>query len=101
MIRETRARGTAAERYARLKGRNVIIYYRDMRDTDRNLHGTLIDTDGDILWLENGEWTGSLDCRNARVTLVSTIEGWGAKPIEIKEEGRETIGDRIRRMFGR
>lgn len=85
-MRKTSSSGITAERYARLKGKHVVIYYRDMRETDRTLHGILTDIDGDILWLQNGEWQGALDCAVSRVTLVSTVDGWNVRQVETKEE---------------
>lgn len=64
----TRKNGKAAEKYAEFVGKNVMIYYRDMRDTDRKLHGVITRIDG--------EWTGALNCRNARVSLISEVAGW-------------------------
>ena len=58
----TRRTGNAAEKYARLKGKQVRIYYQDLRGTHRSLIGTITDVDGDNLWLENGLWRGCLDC---------------------------------------
>ena len=69
-------KGGAAEQYASFVGKNVVIYYRGMKDTDRKLHGTITNAKGVILFLQNGEWSGMLNCANARVTLVSTIDGW-------------------------
>lgn len=77
--------GTNAERYARLKGKHVVIYYRDMREVDRTLHGILTDIEGDILWLQNGQWQGALDCAVSKVTLVSTVDGWNGKQLETKD----------------
>ena len=85
MRTEKRSNGTAAEKYAEFIGKHVIIYYRDMRDTDRRLHGVVIDARGDGLYLQNGEWNVMLDCKNARVILVSTVAGW-SRDIESKEE---------------
>lgn len=72
----TRKNGKAAEKYAEFVGKNVMIYYRDMRDTDRKLHGVITRIEGDTIFLQNGEWTGALNCRNARVSLVSEVAGW-------------------------
>lgn len=66
----------AAEKYARLVGQQVRIYYQDMKGTHRSLIGTITDTDGDNLWLENGTWKGCLDCANARICIISTTDGW-------------------------
>ena len=84
-IRSVRTSGKAAEKFASLQGKHVIIYYRDMRDTDRKLHGIITEVDGDILHLQNGDWNGILDCRHARISLVSTVDGWN-KEIDTKEE---------------
>lgn len=84
-MRKTSSSGTTAERYARLKGKHVVIYYRDMRETDRTLHGILTDIDGDILWLQNGQWQGALDCAVSKVTLVSTVDGWNVRQVETKD----------------
>ena len=43
-VRE-RKEGKAAEKYASLTGKHVIIYYRDMRDTGRKLHGVICRTE--------------------------------------------------------
>lgn len=80
----------AAERYSDFLGKHIIVYYRDMRGTDRKLHGILTSIKGDVLQLENGAWTGSLDCTNAKITLVSTIEGWG-RGMETKDERRTLV----------
>lgn len=83
----TRRTGNAAEKYARLKGKQVRIYYQDLRGTHRSLIGTITDVDGDNLWLENGLWRGCLDCANARICIVSTTEGWNSpeSDLETKE----------------
>ena len=87
MIRRTKEVG-AAEKFARLKGEKVRIYYQDLRGTHRSLIGTITDAEGDNLWLKNGTWRGCLDCANARICIVSTTEGWGTsqETIEFKEE---------------
>lgn len=85
MIRE-RTGGKAAERYATMVGKNVIIYYRDMRDTDRKLYGVITEIAGDVIHMQNGEWCGILDCRHARILLVSTIDGWNTAEMEDKAE---------------
>ena len=87
--------GKAAEKYASLTGKHVIIYYRDMRDTDRKLHGVIMQAEGDVIHLQNGEWSGILNCRNARVLLVSTTDGWNSRDMETKEDKSW-----IRKIFG-
>lgn len=86
MTQETRKNGKAAEKYADYVGKHVIIYYRDMRDTDRKLHGVIQEVDGDIVKLTNGEWCGSLNVRHAKVLLVSTVAGW-TREMDSKDEG--------------
>lgn len=93
-VRE-RKEGKAAEKYASLTGKHVIIYYRDMRDTDRKLHGVITQVEGDVIHLQNGEWSGILNCRNARVLLVSTVDGWNSREMETKEDKNW-----IRKIFG-
>ena len=74
--------GDDAEKYERLMGQVVRIFYQDMRGTDRTLIGKITEIDGDDMWLENfterGLWRGCLNCRNARICIVSTVEGWSA-----------------------
>ena len=82
----TRQGGKAAEKYASLTGKQVIIYYRDMRDTDRKLYGVITAIDGDMMHLQNDQWQGILDCRHARILLVSTVDGWNCREMETKEE---------------
>lgn len=82
----TRQGGKAAEKHASLQGKNVIIYYRDMRDTDRKLYGVITAIDGDVMHLQNEQWQGILDCRHARILLVSTVDGWNCREMETKEE---------------
>lgn len=94
-MKKAASSGMTAERYVRLKGKQVIIYYRDMRDVDRVLYGTISDVDGDIIWLQNGQWQGALDCAVSKVTLVSTVEGWNGKQVETK--GDSLIGKLLRR----
>lgn len=84
--RSVRTQGKAAEKYASLTGKHVIIYYRDMRDTDRKLHGVITAIEGDVMHLQNDEWKGILDCRHARILLVSTVDGWNCREMETKEE---------------
>jgi len=67
-------------------GKNVIIYYRDMRDTDRKLYGVITEVAGDVIYMQNGEWNGILNCRHARILLVSTVDGWNSKDMEMKDE---------------
>lgn len=86
MIQETRKNGKAAEKYAEFVGKHVIIYYRDMRDTDRKLHGVITEVDGDLLKMENGEWHGSLNVRHARVLLVSTVAGCNKEEMDSDED---------------
>lgn len=85
MIRE-RTGGKAAEKYASMVGKNVIIYYRDMRDTDRKLYGVITEVAGDVIYMQNGEWNGILDCRHAKILLVSTVDGWNCKDMETTDE---------------
>lgn len=87
---ETSNRGRAAEQYASFIGKNVIIYYRDMKDVDRKLYGEITNAKGDILFMQNGEWRGILNCANARVTLVSTVDGWGSN-LETKGITQRTL----------
>ena len=82
----TRQGGKAAEKDASLQGKNVIIYYRDLRDTDRKLYGIITGIDGDVMHLQNDQWQGILDCRHARILLVSTVDGWNCREMETKEE---------------
>lgn len=83
------AGGDAAEDYARLLGHRVIIYYQDQRGTDRKLVGRITEIDGDRMWLENvhkrtGElWRGAINCRNCRIGIISTIQGWSGKEDEM------------------
>ena len=86
MIQETRKNGKAAEKYAEFVGKHVIIYYRDMRETDRKLHGVITEVEGDLLKMENGEWRGSLNVRHARVLLVSTVAGWNKEEMDSDED---------------
>lgn len=86
MIQETRKNGKAAERYAEFVGKHVIIYYRDMRDTDRRLHGVITEVEGDLVKMENGEWQGSLNVRHARALLVSTVAGWNKEEMDCDEK---------------
>ena len=68
----------AAEQYEGFLGKQVRIYYQDMRGTNRSLIGTITQCDGDNLWLENGAWRGVLNCANARICIISTTEGWSS-----------------------
>lgn len=86
MIQEIRKNGKAAEKYAEFVGKHVIIYYRDMRDTDRKLHGVITEVEGDLLKMENGEWRGSLNVRHAKVLLVSTVAGWNKEEMDSDEK---------------
>ena len=78
--------GNAAEKYAEFINKEVIIYYRDMRGTDRKLYGVITEIRGDIIYMQNGEWSGMLNCANAKVSLVSTVAGWHKGYMESKEE---------------
>lgn len=78
--------GCSAEQYERFVGQKVRIYYQDMRGTNRALIGTVTEVDGDNLWMENGAWHGVLNCANARICIISTIEGWGFPRIETNDE---------------
>ena len=99
MITEVRQNGKAAEKYAEFKDKHVIIYYRDMRDTDRKLHGVITEAKGDALYLQNGEWSGVLNCRHAKIILLSTVAGWN-KDIDTDDE-RGFLSRLFRRLFGR
>lgn len=68
----------AAEQYDRFTGKKVRIYYQDMKGTNRSLIGTVTECDGDNMWMENGDWRGVLNCANAKICIISTIEGWGS-----------------------
>lgn len=83
----TRQGGKAAEKYASFVGKQVIVYYRDMRDTDRKLYGVITEVSGDMIYMQNGGWSGVLDCRHARVSLVSTVEGWNRETETNEERG--------------
>lgn len=87
--------GDAAEKYAEFVNKHVIIYYRDQRGTDRKLHGTITEVRGDVLYLQNGEWSGVLDCAHAKVSLVSTVSGWN------RSEGRDIEYKSERVLFGK
>ena len=71
--------GCSAEQYQRFIGVKVRIYYQDMRGTNRSLIGTITECDGDNLWMENGVWRGVLNCANAKICIISAIEGWGSR----------------------
>ena len=77
--------GDSASDYARLLGERVIIYYRDQRGTDRKLVGTIVEIDGDKLWLENthkttGElWRGCINCAVCPIGVISTVQGWSGR----------------------
>lgn len=72
--------------YDRYIGQHIIVYYRDLRGTDRKLHGVLESTDGGCLHLRNNEWRGSLNYRKADITLVSTVAGWNKNQGDQDEE---------------
>jgi hypothetical protein len=92
-----RKNGDAAEKYAEFINKHVIIYYQDMSGTDRRLHGVITEVRGDVMYLQNGEWSGVLDCAHATVSLVSTVSGWGKdKDLEYKAD-RGIIG----KLFGK
>ena len=75
----------AAEMYAPMLNKKVLIFYRDARGTDRKMIGTITSIDGDLLWLENnGTWKGCINCANAKINIVSAIEGWGSN-LETKD----------------
>lgn len=79
----------AALQYARFLGKKVRIYYQDMRGTNRSLVGTIVDYDNNTLWLENGAWQGCLNCANARISIVSTVEGWGSHEQDIEYKAND------------
>lgn len=70
--------GCSAEQYEDFLGEKVRIYYQDMRGTNRALVGTITECKGDNLWLSNGAWRGVLNCVNAKICIISTIEGWNS-----------------------
>ena len=78
--------GNAAEKYAEFINKKVIVYYRDMRGTGRKLYGIITEIRGDIIHMQNGEWSGMLNCANAKVSLVSTVAGWDSRFMDSKEE---------------
>jgi hypothetical protein len=78
--------GATAEQYASFLGKMVRIYYQDMRGTNRALIGEITRCEGDNLWLKNGEWHGVLNTANAKICIISTIEGWGYPRIETNDE---------------
>lgn len=79
----------AAEQYERFTGKKVRIYYQDMKGTNRSLIGTITECDGDNLWMENGLWRGVLNCANAKICIISTIEGWGSHCTDSDNEDYE------------
>ena len=88
MSNKTRTEGAALQ-YARFLGKKVRIYYQDMRGTNRSLVGTIVDYDNNTLWLENGAWQGCLNCANAKISIVSTVEGWGSHTQEVEYKGND------------
>lgn len=78
--------GCSAEQYESFMGKLVRIYYQDMRGINRALIGTITKCEGDNLWLENGAWHGLLNCANAKICIISTVEGWGYPRIETNYE---------------
>ena len=78
--------GATAEQYASFLGKMVRIYYQDMRGTNRALIGTITKCEGNNLCMQNGEWHGVLNTANAKICLISTIEGWGYPRIETNDE---------------
>lgn len=81
--------GFAAEQYAEFLDRRVVIYYVDEKSQHRKLIGEVTRIDGDVMWMTNknkytGErWLCALNCANVKVSIISTVEGWGGKPENI------------------
>ena len=78
--------GCSAEQHESFTGKQVRIFYQDMRGTNRSLLGTITKCEGDNLGLENGAWHGVLNCANAKICIISTIEGWCHPRIETNFE---------------
>lgn len=87
MAQQNKTGGNAAEYYGCFLGEKVRIFYQDLRGTNRSLIGTITDCDGDFLWLENGDWHGVLNCANAKITIISAVDGWSHTTNESNEEG--------------
>ena len=86
MREETTNMMGAAGMYAPMLGKKVLIFYRDTRGTDRKMIGTITSIDGDLLWLENNDtWKGCINCANAKISIISAIDGWGTQQLETKE----------------
>jgi len=81
--------GFAAEQYSEFLDKRVVVYYVDEKARHRKLIGDVTRIDGDVLWMTNtnrytGErWLCALNCANVKISIISTVEGWGGKPENI------------------
>lgn len=78
--------GCSAEQYETFVGHMVRIYYQDMKGINRSLIGIITEVSGDCLWMKNGTWRGMLNCANAKICIISMVEGWGYPRIETNDE---------------
>lgn len=73
-----RKKGRAYDAYARYIGKDVVIYFEDVRRESRMLFGRIVDIEANVIHLINPEtgWLGCIDCDTCKIGQISTQEGW-------------------------
>lgn len=71
----------AYEAYSRYIGKDVVIYFEDVRREKRILHGVIVDITANVIHLTNPAtgWCGCIDTDTCKVGQISTQEGWSKK----------------------
>ena len=65
--------------YRRYIGKEVVVFYEDIKYTCRKAIGTIIDIQDDIICLESKKtgWMASIDTSVCKVQSICTTQGWG------------------------
>ena len=68
----------AFEAYGRYIGKDVVIYYNDIRGDSRILYGRIVEISADVIHITNPQtgWCGCIDTETCKVGQISMQEGW-------------------------
>ena len=80
-------RHEAENLYSGFIGKDVIVFYEDVKGTSRKMIGIITRIDRNVIFMRssvNG-WSGVINCDICHIANISTREGWGAyREIETK-----------------
>lgn len=77
-MRIFRRRCRAYDAYNRYIGKDVVIYFEDLRKESRTLFGRIVAIEANVIHLTNPQtgWCGCIDCDTCRIGQISMQEGW-------------------------